>query len=73
MYSINIMTKNTDDEIWIKIEGFNNNSVSNTLNIRNDKTGELLKKSNRNYVLKVKNGKNVCLGIFDIYYNYPYI
>jgi hypothetical protein len=62
------MYKNPDDEIWIKIEGFNNYSVSNTLNIRNDKTGKLLKKPNSNCVFIVKNGKNICLDIFDIYF-----
>ena len=62
------MIKNTDNEIWIKIDGFNNYSVSNTLNIRNDKTGKLLKKPNSSCVIIVKNGKKICLDIFDIYY-----
>ena len=62
------MIKNTDNEIWIKIDGFNNYSVSNTLNIRNDKTGKLLKKPNSSCVITVKNGKKICLDIFDIYY-----
>ena len=62
------MIKNTDNEIWIKIEGFNNYSVSNTLNIRNDKTGKLLKEPNSSCVIIVKNGKKICLDIFDIYY-----
>jgi hypothetical protein len=61
------MIKNTDNEIWIKIEGLNNYSVSNTLNIRNDKTGRLLKKPN-SYCVIVKNDKKICLDIFDIYY-----
>ena len=54
MYVVNKMNKNTDNEIWIKIEGFNNYSVSNTLNIRNDKTGKLLKKPNSSCVIIVK-------------------